>query len=111
MRANRDRIFLERIVESIERAEHHLVDFDFDKFAGDQKTFDAVLMQIMNIGEMVNRLSVDFREEHHDLPWHAAIGMRNQIAHGYFEIRKEVVWKTAQEDLPVLKAKVQKILK
>jgi uncharacterized protein with HEPN domain len=110
MRENRDKIFLERIIESIERAEHHIVGFDLDKFTSDQKTYDAVLMQVMNIGEMVNRLSVEFREEHHDLPWHAVIGMRNQIAHGYFEVRTEVVWKTAQEDLPVLKSKVQKIL-
>jgi uncharacterized protein with HEPN domain len=35
--------------------------------------------------------------------------MRNQIAHGYFEIKKDVVWDTAKKDLPELKKQIEKI--
>ncbi len=110
MKENRDNLYLERILASIDIAEHHLIGFEFDNFAQDQKTYDAVLMQIINIGEMVNRLSEDFREKHHNLPWYEAVGMRNQIAHGYFEIKREVVWNTAKKDLPALKKQIEKVL-
>lgn len=60
---------------------------------------------------MINHLSDDFREKHNKLPWHDAIGMRNQITHGYFEVKKEVVWSTAKEDLPSLKQDIDGILK
>ncbi|MBI3576681.1 DUF86 domain-containing protein [Candidatus Gottesmanbacteria bacterium] len=38
------------------------------------------------------------------------IGMRNKLIHGYFGVNLETVWKTVQEDLPVLVPHVQKAL-
>lgn len=111
MKENRDKINLERMIESIDKAEAHLSGFEYDDFTKDKKTYDAVLMQLINIGEMVNRLSSDFQEEHDNFIWHQIIGMRNQIAHGYFEIEPDEIWKTAKEDLPELKKEIENILK
>lgn len=110
MSENKDRILLERILESAEFAENHLAGFQFDAFSDDQKTYDAVLMQLVNIGEMVNRLSLEFRDKHDQLPWHQVVAMRNQITHGYFQIKAEIVWKTAKEDLPILKEQIESLL-
>ena len=110
MKENRDKFHLEMILESIDRTEWHLLGFEFKYFETEKKTYDAVLMQLVNIGEMVNRLSDDFREKYNRLPWHDIIGMRNQIAHGYFKIDPEEVWKTAKKDLPELKKEIEKIL-
>ena len=111
MRENRDKIHLERIIESIERVGEHLAGFEYSSFERDKKTYDAVLMQLINIGEMVSRFDDDFREKHYNLPWHKIIGMRNQVAHGYFDIEAEEVWKTAVNDLPKLKKDIDNILK
>lgn len=111
MNENRDKISLERIFESIKIIEFHLAGFEYNNFETDQKTYDAVLMQTVNIGEMINGLSDGFKEKYHALPWHEAVGMRNQIAHGYFEINKKIVWKTAKDDLPELKKQINDILK
>jgi uncharacterized protein with HEPN domain len=73
MRERNNNILLERIIEAIDRAEDHLTGFDFNAFSKDRKTYDAVLMQIINIGELVNSLSPEFREEHDNLSWHKAI--------------------------------------
>lgn len=110
MKERDDRILLERIIEAINIVKDHLAGYDFDKFSKDQKTYDAVLMQIVNIGELIYKLGREFHEEHHQLPWHKATGMRNQIAHGYFEIKKDVMWDTATKDLPELKKQVEVIL-
>ena len=110
MKENRDDLYLERIIESIDKIESHVSDYNLDRFANDLKTYDAVLMQFVNIGEIINRLSNTFREAHDQMTWHAAIGMRNEITHGYFNIKPEIVWKTIKDDLPPLKADITKIL-
>lgn len=111
MKENRDQLYLKRIVRALKQVELYLIDFDYESFAKDEKTYDATLMQIEVIGEMIARLSDKFKEDHNDLPWHEAIGMRNQIAHGYFKIKPKSVWLTAQEDLPVLKSELEELLK
>lgn len=110
MRGNRDKIFLERILESSEIIENHLAGYEFTDFVNDKKTYDAVLMQLVNIGEMVSRLSSEFKEKHHTLPFYEIVGMRNQIAHGYFEIKEEVVWNTSKKDVPDLKKHLETLI-
>jgi uncharacterized protein with HEPN domain len=37
--------------------------------------------------------------------------MRNRIAHTYFDIDIDIVWKTVTEDLPVLLPEIQSIIR
>ena len=84
---------------------------DFTVFAKNDQVFDAVMMQIIVIGESINSLSDELKNKYHDLPWQQAVGLRNQTAHGYFNIDPKIVWQTTREDLPELKKSIQKILK
>ena len=111
MKTNRDKFHLNSILESISTINDYIVGYDYDRFIGDKKTYDAVLMQFVNMGETINRLSETFHEKHGDLPWHKAVGMRNEIAHGYLDVKPVVVWKTAVNDLPKLKKDIDNILK
>ncbi|WP_363923844.1 HepT-like ribonuclease domain-containing protein [Thiobacillus sp. 65-1402] len=43
-----------------------------------------------------------FADRHPDVPWRSMRGMRNRIAHGYFEINLDVVWDTVKVALPKL---------
>lgn len=45
----------------------------------------------------------EFAESHPEIPWR---GMRNRIAHGYFDINLDVVWDTVQTALPELAAQI-----
>jgi uncharacterized protein with HEPN domain len=36
--------------------------------------------------------------------------MRNALAHGYFKVDLDVVWKTLEKDLPVLEAQTDDVL-
>src|SRR3954470_9199452 len=73
---------------------------DFEMFVEDLKTRDAVLMALVAIGEASSRLTSETKLEYPGVNWSAAVGLRNQIAHGYFEIQWDVVWLTAVEDIP-----------
>lgn len=44
----------------------------------------------------------DFTQAHPDVPWRSMRGMRNRIAHGYFDINLDLVWDTVQTALPAL---------
>ena len=111
MKEERDKFHLERIIQAADQVKKYISGFSFENFVKDEKTYDATIMQIEHIGETITRLSENFKEKHGDLPWHDAIGMRNQIAHGYLEIKPKVVWRTAKHDLPQLKSKLGEILK
>lgn len=62
-------------------------------------------MSLVVIGEAATKVMdryPDFTDRHPDVPWRSMRGMRNRIAHGYFEINLDVVWDTVQTALPEL---------
>lgn len=51
-------------------------------------------MRLLALGEEIGRLSESFTERHPNLKWYQIVGMRNRIAHGYFEIDAAIIWET-----------------
>lgn len=107
---DRDKLHLLHARDAIIKIEDYTSNIDLNTFSKNDQTYDAVMMQIIIIGESINSLSDEFKEKHHDLPWHQAVGLRNQTAHGYFDIDPSIVWQTIKEDLPELKEDIKKIL-
>ena len=74
-------------------------------FPADKRTQQAVILNIVIIGEAATKLLADHAEflgRHPRVPWRNMKGMRNRIAHGYFEINLDTVWETVQSALPSL---------
>jgi uncharacterized protein with HEPN domain len=62
-------------------------------------------MNLVIIGEAATKLLQDhegFLDQYQDVQWRSMKGMRNRIAHGYFDINLDVVWDTLKLALPVL---------
>lgn len=81
-------------------------------FLADKRTQQAVVMNLIVIGEASAKLLQehgDFTGQHAEIPWKNMKGMRNRIAHGYFEINLEVVWETTQTALPELLEKLPRL--
>lgn len=51
-----------------------------------------------------------FMGAHPELPLAFAYEMRNALAHGYFKIDLNIVWKTLERDLPALRRQVTALL-
>ena len=64
---------------------------------------NAVCMCILQIGELIGKLSDAFRSAHPEIPWHKIRGMRNFVAHEYGKLDLEIVWFTATKSIPELK--------
>ena len=101
--------YLGHILEAIERIEEYVSDMDELTFLGNKLVQDAVIRNFEIIGEASNNIEKQFPEfvaAHPELPLAPAYQMRNAVAHGYFKVDFEIIWKTIHRDLPGLHAQV-----
>lgn len=100
---------LRDILDAISSIELYSVS-DYEAFLEDEKTQDAILYNLIVIGEAANKISGEFREKFPSIPWSSIIGTRNILAHGYDHVKLEIVWKILQEDLSILKTEIIRAL-
>ena len=105
-----DSIYLRHILEAIEKIERYLSGIAYESFIDNDMMTDAVIRELMIIGEAANNLSDKFQEEHSDIMWWKIKGMRNVLVHEYFGVNLKIVWDTCKENLPTLKLLIQKVL-
>ena len=84
-----------------------------DDFLSDRKTQQAVILNLIVLGEATSKIAAEapeFLAVHPELPWQQMRGMRNRMAHGYFEINLDVVWETVKVSLPGLQRQLAPLL-
>ena len=81
-----------------------------DEFYKDDKSFDAVMMNFVVIGESVTKLSGEMIDQNPQVPWPKIKGLRNIVAHDYFGIDAEEVWQIIQNHIPTLISDIEGIL-
>jgi uncharacterized protein with HEPN domain len=102
--------YLQDMLDAISQIQEYLSDLTYDRFVGESLYRDAIIRQMEIVGEAARCLTPDLRNRHADVPWVDVIGMRNRIAHVYFNLRLRVIWETATADLLPLKAQIERIL-
>lgn len=95
---DRDMQILEKIVGYCEDIKHAHGEYhrDYAVFCSNPTYRNAVALCLMQIGELTNKLSQEFKDNHSEIPWRAIRGMRNVVAHEYGKIDVETVWETAE---------------
>lgn len=97
--------YLDHLRQAAQEACGFAQGLDKDAFAADRRTQQAIIMNLVIIGEAATKIMDDhpaFAEAHPEIPWRSMRGMRNRIAHGYFDINLDLVWETVQTSLPAL---------
>ena len=82
----------------------------FDEFVGDARTMDAVVRNLMTMGESIRWIPEPILEAHPGVPWRTLRGVRNVVVHEYFGVDPRVLWETVQRDLPPLEADLEAVL-
>lgn len=90
------RLFLDDMVEAAEKAARYTAGRDFESFVADEAVVDAVLMNVLVIGEAAKSLPSEGIEKARDMDWSGAAGLRDIIAHRYFGVDRPLVWDIAQ---------------
>ena len=104
--------YLEHMLEATRLARTFTEGMNKTDFLADKRTQQAVILNLVTIGEAASKLSNDHKEfvaAHPNIPWPQMKGMRNRMAHGYFAINLDIVWDTIQTALPSLEDQLAKI--
>lgn len=106
--------YLSQMNQAASQAILYVEGYQKTDFLRDARTQQAVIMNLLILGELATKLlkdHADFISQHPSVPWQSMKGMRNRIAHGYFEINLDTVWETVSTALPDLLHKLPHVQK
>lgn len=104
--SRRDRQRLEDILVALDAIAAHLQRGDLH----DGLVFDAVRVRLIEVGEAVKAIPADLLATEADLPWAQIAGMRDRLAHSYFDTSHAILAATVEEDLPQVEAAALRLL-
>ena len=81
------------------KARDFVQDLSKKEFVEDERTQYAVLRCLEIIGEAGRNVSQERQQQLGDLPWSGVRGLRNRIAHEYFNINLDIVWSIVSDEL------------
>ena len=84
---------------------------EYKKFEENNIYQNAILTPVTQIGELVKRLPVEFKQENVEIPWRNISGMRDIVVHNYETIDKLILWNVANKEIDKLKNFCISILK
>ena len=102
--------YLRDMLENAEKAISFVQGMDYDGFCNDDKALYAVVRAFEIIGEAARQIPDDVRQANPEIQWREITAMRNKLTHEYFGVNTKVVWRTVQEDLPVIISALRKII-
>lgn len=105
------KLFIQDILDAINDVDKFIEGMDLKDFCRDEKTRSAVVWKIETIGEATKNLPQSIRTKYKDIPWKDMAKIRDKIAHFYFGIDYDIVWKVIKERLPAIKPAVERMLR
>lgn len=94
-----------RLIDIIEAAQHiraALVGVSLETFEGDWQKRWLVERGLEIISEASRHLSDDLKDRRPEIPWRKVAGIGNILRHDYQRVAPDLLWKLAQDDLPLL---------
>jgi len=107
---NEEYISLIKMLEYIDKAIKYTKGYTFERFCEDEKTIDATIFAISQIGELVKNISKETMDKHTNIEWNMIKGLRNRIVHDYEGISLKSIWYILSNDINELRQSIQSIL-
>ncbi|MCB2185517.1 MAG: DUF86 domain-containing protein [Deltaproteobacteria bacterium] len=99
------------ILQAISKIETYAHGMDLASFENDPKTIDAVIRNLIIIGEAASHLPEEVTQANPEIPWRLMADMRNFAVHEYWGVELSIVWETIVNDMPPLVARLEDVLK
>ena len=104
------RFRIQDMLDAVQVINEYTENMTFAQFQKDRKTVDAVLQQLMIIGEAASHVPDEKAVKAPHIDWKRIRGIRNVIVHEYFRVSKQIIWDTVTEDLPVIIDPLKRLL-
>jgi uncharacterized protein with HEPN domain len=105
-----DRIRLQHMLDATREARGYIQDRSRSDLDRETMLLRALVNCLEVIGEAATHVSEQTRSQMTKIPWRAIIGMRNRLIHAYFDINKDIVWKTVTSELAHLEPLLSTVL-
>jgi uncharacterized protein with HEPN domain len=102
---------LRDIIDAIQKIERYTRGMTRAAFAADDRTIDAVVRNLIVLGEASRHIPPSVETRHPEVPWEKMRGIRNVVVHEYFGVDAEILWQTARDDLPPLLSLLKRVLR
>jgi len=106
-----DQIRLKHMLDSAKDAVGFISKRKREDLDNDRMLLLSIVKSIEIIGEAANKVSEECRKQFTGIKWLDIIGMRNRLIHAYYNVNRDVVWKTVNVELPDLIKELIKIVK
>lgn len=102
-----DDLYLVDLLDAADSISRSVGGLSYDQFVDHQEKRDAVLWNLMIVGEASTRLSAAVTEQLTEVPWKLIRGFRNRVVHGYFALQWPIVWDLAIKEVPRLREQAE----
>jgi uncharacterized protein with HEPN domain len=103
----KDNAYLADILDAAKAIQRFLAGIPVEAFKANEEKYEAVSRKFEIIGEAARRLSAETKNLFPEIPWKLVTAMRNILIHDYDDLDLDVVWNTAQRDLPPLISRLE----
>lgn len=107
---HRDKQLIRKIISECRDILRYISEVTEEEFLNNDIYQKATALSLLNIGEHTNALSRDLWSAYTDIPWRKIVDLRNIVAHGYGELRMELVWNLTHKEVPQLLNQLSKLL-
>ncbi|HET7580804.1 MAG TPA: DUF86 domain-containing protein [Bacillales bacterium] len=93
-----DRVYLTHILECISDIESYVE--TKEDFYQSKLIQDAVIRNMVIIGEATKNISTELRSREKDIPWREMAALRDVLIHKYFGLELKIIWNVVSKELP-----------
>ena len=103
-------LFLQDILQAARQIETYTAGLSYAEFVESPLIYDAVLYNLMIIGEAVKNIPDEVRASYAEIEWRRIAGLRDFLVHVYFGIDLEIIWNIVQSNVPHLRQAIEQSL-
>lgn len=103
-------IRIDDIVAAIDAILQYTDGMDRAAFVADRRTLDAVVRNLIIIGEAAGHVPEPVVAANPQIPWARMRGMRDLAVHEYFGVDSDVLWDTVTVNLPAVLPELRRLL-
>lgn len=103
MRNKEDKYYIEKALNEINIIIKYLNNKSYEEFVSDEQLIDSIMFRLIQLGEHIKKMSLEFKDDYPNIPWGKILGFRNGIVHEYGMTNYMTVYKIISQDILDLK--------